>query len=596
MTAELGHPAHPEQQTAGLLDMARLLRPHRGTVTAAVLLVLTAAGLGLAQPMIAAEIINRVRTSSSVTGATVALVALFIAQTAVDTAGRYLLERTGESVVLRLRAALVRRLLRLRIPVLAQHRMGDLISRASSDTAALRDSLTRSLVDVTVGTLTVIGATILMLTVDPVVFLVVLGVFAAAAMSVLGVMDRIRVAGEQAQAALGKFSADLERGLSAMRTIRVHRAEDVETLRIASSARAAYNAGIRSARLTAAAQPAVQLAASGSFLLVLVFGGMRVASGSLQIGDLIAVLLYATYLVMPLGNLLEGLTMMKRAAGALQRVQEGLDLPVEEDEGPDEPPLTCQPTTPVLAFENVHFSYGGDRLALQGVSFELSAGSRTAIVGPSGAGKSTILSLICRFHEPTLGTISYLGHPSANLSRAQCRQLISLVDQDAPVLHGSLRDNLVLTRPADDGEIEHVLRQVNLHTLVESLPQGVDATVGEHGAALSGGERQRLAIARALLAEPALLLLDEPTASLDTQNESAIMNALRELPPHTAVLVIAHRLSTVRDADRILVVDDGRIINAGTHDQLVRSSARYRQFLGSQSEDGTHIPLEEVNT
>ncbi|MET9968248.1 ABC transporter ATP-binding protein [Streptomyces sp. NPDC006356] len=595
MTTELGHPADIERRTVGLLDMVRLLRPHRGIVTAAVFLVLVAAGLGLAQPMIAGEIIDRVRTSSPVAGATVALVVLFVTQTAIDTAGRYLLERTGESVVLRLRTALVRRLLRLRIPVLAQHRMGDLISRAGNDTAALRDSLTRSLVDVTVGALTVVGATALMLTVDPVVFLVVLGVFAAAGIGVLVVMDRIRAAGEQAQTAVGAFSADLERGLSAMRTIRVHRAEDVETKRITSSARAAYDAGVRSARLTAAAQPAVQLAASGSFLLVLVFGGMRVASGSLEIGDLVAVLLYATYLVMPLGNLLEGLTMMKRAAGALQRVQEGLDLPMEEDEDPAGQLTTRQPTAPVLVFDEVHFSYGGDRPALQGISFDLPAGSRTAIVGPSGAGKSTILSLICRFHEPTHGTISYLGHPSTALSRSQCRQLISLVDQDAPILHGSLRENLVLTRPADDAEIEHVLRRVNLHTLVESLPQGVDATVGEHGAELSGGERQRLAIARALLAEPELLLLDEPTSSLDTQNESVIMDALRQLPPHTAVLVIAHRLSTVRDADRILVVDDGRIVDAGTHDQLVRSSARYRQLLGSQIEDAPYLSL-EVNT
>ncbi|MEV0125837.1 ABC transporter ATP-binding protein [Streptomyces sp. NPDC050703] len=578
-----------------MVDMLRLLHPHRGTVTAAVLLVLAAAGLGLAQPMLAGEIIDRVRTSSSVAGAAVALSVLFVAQTAVDTTGRYLLERTGESVVLRLRTALVRRLLRLHIPVLANHRMGDLISRAGNDTGALRDSLTRSLVDVTVGTLTVVGAIVLMLMVDPVIFLVVLGVFAVAGIGVLVVMDRIRAASEQAQTAVGAFSADLERGLSAMRTIRAHRAEDTETQRITSSAQAAYDAGIRSARLTAAAQPAVQLAASGSFLLVLVFGGMRVASGSLELGDLVAVLLYATYLVMPLGNLLEGLTLMKRAAGALQRVQEGLDLPVEDDEGPAQPVPASQPTAPVLDFDDVHFTYDGHRPALQGVSFNLPAGSRTAIVGPSGAGKSTILSLICRFHEPTHGTIAYLGHQSTELSRAQCRQLIALVEQDAPVLHGSLRENLSLSRPTDDSEIQHVLHQVNLHTLVDSLPQDIDTPVGEHGAALSGGERQRLAIARALLTEPALLLLDEPTASLDTHNELAVMDALGELPPETAVLVIAHRLSTVRDAERILVVDEGQIIASGTHEQLVQTSARYRQLLGNQLVDGPHLPL-EVNT
>jgi ABC-type multidrug transport system fused ATPase/permease subunit len=576
--------AKPPYQAAGLRDMLWLLRPHTRLVSAALVLVLIASGLGLAQPMLAGQIIDRVRTSSPIAALVIALTALFMAQTAIDTLGRYLLERTGESVVLSMRQDLVNRFLRLRIPVLGEHRVGDLISRASSDTTALRDAITRSLVEIAVGSLTVLGATALMLTIDPVLFLVVLVVFALAGIGVMLVLDRIRAAGEQAQTAVGTFTADLERGLSALRTIRVHRSEAAEAHRITVAAQAAYDAGIRGARLTAAAQPATQLAASGSFLLVLVVGGMRVSSGDLELGDLVAVLLYATYLVMPLGNLLEGLTTMKRALGALQRVHDGMALPTEPADDEPRQIRASLPHTPMLAFDNVSFSYG-KRPALEQVTFALPPGSRTAIVGPSGAGKSTILALICRFHEPQSGIISYLGHPMTELTRAESRQLISLVEQDAPVMHGTLRENLSLGHQHTGTEIHDALRRANLHPLIDRLPEGLDTPVGEHGAMLSGGERQRLAIARALLAEPALLLLDEPTASLDTENEAAIMSGLHTLPSDTAVLVVAHRLSTVRGADRILVVDDGQVVAAGTHDQLIDSSPRYRLLLGDQITD-----------
>ncbi|WP_327738788.1 ABC transporter ATP-binding protein/permease [Streptomyces nojiriensis] len=551
-----------------------------------------ASALGLTQPVLAGQIIDRVRTSDPLYGLVLALTAVFAAQTLIDTVGRYLLERTGESVVLGIRRLLVQRLIRLRLPVLHTHRTGDLISRATGDTLALRDSITRSLVEVAVGALTVTGSTVLMFAIDPVLFLVVLGVFAVAALGVTIVLGRIRDAGEQAQAAVGVLTADLERGLSAIRTIRIHRAEEAETGRILASAEAAFDAGVRGARLAATAQPAIQLAASGSFLLVLVIGGMRVASGDLQLGDLVAVLLYATYLVMPLGNLLEGLTTLKRAMGALQRVQEALDLPTESDEGTPGGISAAAPGVPTLVFTDVHFSYA-DRPALSGVSFELPRGTRTAVVGPSGSGKSTILSLICRFYEPTAGVITYLGHDAADLTRAQCRQLVSLVEQDAPVLHGTLKENLCLGRPSKAAEIDRVLRQVNLHHLVEGLADGIDTQVGERGSQLSGGERQRLAIARALLTRPALLLLDEPTSSLDAENEKTVMDGLRRLHADCAVMIVAHRLSTVRDADRILVVDDGEVVATGSHQELVRTSEHYRLLLGDQiTDDHTDVPGE----
>ncbi len=587
-------PSRDKAKPVGIAALLHLLRPHRGLVAGAVTLVIAASVLGLAQPVLAGRIIDRVRTSEPIAGLVLTLAALFVAQTLVDTAGRYLLERSGESVVLGIRRLLVQRLIRLHLPVLHTHRTGDLISRATGDTQALRDSITRSLVEIAVGALTVAGATVLMAAIDPVLFLVVLGVFAVAALGVAVVLDRIRQAAEQSRTAVGVLTADLERSLSAIRTIRIHRAEQVDTDRLLASAEAAFAAGIRGARLAATAQPAIQLAASGSFLLVLVVGGMRVASGDLQLGDLVAVLLYATYLVMPLGNLLEGLTTLKRAMGALQRVQEALDLPTESDEITSSAIAAAVPGAPALAFADVRFSYD-DRPALNGVSFELARGSRTALVGASGSGKSTILSLICRFYEPESGTITYLGHDAATLTRAQCRQLVSLVEQSAPVLHGTIRENLCMGRPSDAAGMDRVLRQVNLHEWVETLPDGVDTQVGEHGSQLSGGERQRLAIARALLTRPALLLLDEPTSSLDAENERTAMAGLRRIHGDcVTVLIVAHRLSTVRDADHILVVDEGEVVAAGSHHELVHTSEHYRLLLGSQIRDDDHADFPGV--
>lgn len=572
----------------GLLGLVRLLGPHRGIAAIAAVLVLVASALGLAQPMLAGAVIERVRTEQPVTGLALALAALFIGQILVDTGGRYMLERVGESVVLSLRQRLVHSLLRLRINVLDRHRVGDLISRASSDTSMLRDSVTRNVVEIVVGAVTVAGATVLMVLLDPVIFAVVVVVFVIAAGGVSLVLSRIRDAGEQAQNAVGEFSSDLERGLSALRTIRIHRAETTETERIGQSAREAYAAGIRGARLSASATPAMQLAATGSFLLVLVIGGMRVASGTLPLGDLIALLLYATYLVVPLGNMLEGITIAKRALGALQRVEDALHLPTEPAEPAERatPSISDAGVEPkaVLRFRDVRFAYDG-RPALRGLSFELPPGTRTAIVGSSGAGKSTVLSLICRFRDPDGGDIDYLDQPATQLSRAQCRALIGLVEQDSPVLHGTVRDNLALAAPeASDQAMWHALRQANLHEFVAQLPQGLDTPLGEHGSQLSGGERQRLAIARALLARPPLLLLDEPTSSLDTANEHLIMEALTQLPAHCAVLIVAHRLSTIRSADRVLLLDSGNLVATGTHDELLDQAPQYRLLLAGHTD------------
>ncbi|SFQ48854.1 ATP-binding cassette, subfamily B/ATP-binding cassette, subfamily C [Amycolatopsis arida] len=566
----------PAAPRARLRDLARLASGHSRTLAAAIALTVVASGLGLLQPLLVRQAVDG--AGRSVPWALlVGLALLFAGQALVDAAGLFLLERTGEAVVLGLRRRLVARLLRLRMDVYDRHRVGDLLSRVGTDTTVLREVTTQAAVQLVTGALTAVGTVALMVWLDPLLFLLVATTIAVAAVVVTTLLGRLRVASEQAQRGVGAMSADLERALGAIRTVRASRAERRETDRVSRRAEEAYAAGVRAAKLTSVMSPAVELALRGSLLLVLLIGGTMVARDATSLGNLVAFLLYATYLVVPLASVLQGIGTVQRGMGALQRVHEAGTLPTEPTGGATLP--ACPDGSPVLEFRDVWFRYR-DRPVLRGVSFAVPEHAHVALVGRSGAGKSTILSLVARFHEPTSGAIRFSGRPAAELDRAECRARIALVDQNTPVLHGTLRENLTYAAPdASAAELARVVDLVNLGDVVDRLPDGLDSPVGERGNQLSGGECQRVAIARALLCRPALLLLDEPTAHLDAINEAALTRAIGQVAEECALLVIAHRLSTVRRAEHIVVLDGGRVVAGGGHDQLVRCSPVYRDLV-----------------
>jgi ATP-binding cassette subfamily B protein/ATP-binding cassette subfamily C protein len=424
------------------------------------------------------------------------------------------------------------------------------------------------------------GAVVAMVLLDPLMFAVTVVGVALALGTGMMIARRVRPAARAAQERIGDMTSTVERALTAARTIRASRAEERETLAVGAAAQAAYEAGLRAARLQAWIGPVGVAAIQGAFLLVLGIGGARVADGSLSVGDLVAFVLFLFFLVMPLGRILNVYTQLQLGLAALERMHEVLDLPLEADAADPQPLVR---TAPAVEFDGVEFAYAGGPPVLRGVSFAAPVGTRTALVGPSGAGKSSILALIERFYEVDAGAVRVNGVDVRRLPREVLRGRLGYVEQEAPVLAGTLRANLLLTVPAaTDAELLAVLDAVNLGDLVTRTPDGLDAEVGEGGVLLSGGERQRLAIARTLLASPPVLLLDEPTSNLDARNEAALRAAIDAVSTDRTMIIVAHRLSTVVDADQIVVLDEGRVAAVGRHDELLVSSPLYRELATHQ--------------
>ena len=616
-----GRRPQPEGPRATFRQLLPYLFEHKKVMAFIIVLSVLGAAASLGQPLLVQQVISAVQQGVTLGPLVWALVALVVVAGLISGFQHYLLQRTGEGVVLSSRRRLVGRMLRLPVSQFDTRRTGDLVSRVGSDTTLLRAVLTQGLVEAIGGSLTFVGALVGMFLIDPVLLGLTVLVVAVSVVVVVLLSGRIRVASRQAQEKVGDLTAAVERAISSVRTIRASGATEREIVAVERDAEGAYQRGLQVARISALVVPISSVALQASFLVVLGVGGYRVASGAIEIASLVSFVLFLFLMIMPLGQALGAVLSVNQALGALGRIQEILDLPSETD---GDERLAAEVTTReagagltaedgiAVRFDDVHFRYpdspvatgpatrgpqlsgapahdsgegpaDDDLTVLRGVSFSVPVGKRTALVGPSGAGKSTILSLIERFYDPTSGAVRVGGADVRTLDRRDLRSRIGYVEQDAPVLAGTIRDNLTLGAPeATDDDCRRVLEAVNLTAVVERGDEGLDAQVGEDGVMLSGGERQRLAIARTLLNAPPILLLDESTSSLDGLNEQRLREAIDAVAENRTLIVIAHRLSTVVDSDQIVVVEAGRVVGVGTHSGLVQTTPLYKDLAKHQ--------------
>ncbi|WP_123027184.1 ABC transporter ATP-binding protein [Mycolicibacterium stellerae] len=568
--------------------MLSLIRAHWVSMAVSTVLLGGATVLILLQPLLAGRLVDRAAAGSPDIALAALLVAMLVGQLLLEALGHFQLDRTGEKIVLRMRTDFTNHVVRLPIGLLDRGRTGDLLARGTSDAGLLRD-MPRAVGDIAFGTLTLLGAGVVMLTIDAATVGVVVVVMIVAFAAGNPFLSRIQHASLNRQVALGDYTAGLDRALSAARTIKLFGAESREAKSIGIDAHAAYESGVRIASSTAINVLLIRLGVTGSFLAIMIIDGRRVAAGGLSVGQFVSLLAFAVYAIFPITAAFTALAALRTAAGGYEHLTTTLrdlpeiDPPSRSTGGAVDSPRG-QRTGPLVEFDRVVFSYGAVRV-LSDVSFTLGHDQITALIGPSGAGKSTILSLLCRFHDPDGGTVRWEGEDFRSIPLAELRGKLGLLEQDAPVLHGTIRDNLLIADPnADDDDLWRVLKQANVADEIAGLPGLLDTPVLERGRSLSGGQRQRLALARAFLSRSQLILMDEPTAHLDRANEYDVMTNLLLARGTRSVLVVAHRLSTVTNADQILVLDDGRIQATGKHAELLRMPV-YRELIEHELEE-----------
>ena len=559
-------------------------RPHARTLLFGLFLALLTSAVALASPLVTKWVLDTLEDQASMTVPLVALVILLIIGSVISLWQWILLGSLAERIVLKARANMVRRYLGARVGEITSRPTGELVTRVTSDSLLLREAASSSFVGLINGAIMLIGSLILMGFLDlPLLGTTMIAVVIVVALFVL-LMPGLAKAQEQSQDAVGRLGGTLESALRAIRTVKASRAEDRQAEQVLSAATESADFSIRAVKRTAVAWVVAWSGIQLAIIVILGVGAWRVSEGALEVSSLIAFLLYAFGLMGPITEISQNLTTLQSGLAAAGRIREVEGIAVEADsETPTSsalmPDSARKVHDPVLEFRDVTAAYGEDLApAVTNLSFSIPRQGHVAIVGPSGAGKTTTFSLILRFIEPDAGEILLRGQPYSSLTHHQIRRHLAYVEQETPVVPGTIRENLLFTHPeASEAEIWSALEEVRMDGKVRSLPDGLDTSLTSSD--VSGGQRQRIALARAILRTPDMLLLDEATAQVDGITEAAIQACIRDRSNRGAVITIAHRLSTVIDADRIMVMEDGRIRAQGTHEELLATDELYRELV-----------------
>lgn len=561
----------------GYFRLLSYIKPYKRRLVEALVCIVVAAAANLYLPWVIKDMIDKVlaaRDMDMLNLICVGIVVIFFIRGIFYYGQGYLVSYIGQRVIVDVRDVLFRKIQRLPIAFFDQRQTGEIMSYISNDVAALQSALVERMVEMLTESAIFVGSLVMMVLLDwKLSILTLITVpLVGLAMDIFG--KKVRSAGSVIQERMSDITALMQESISSERVVKSFVREECEIDRFHEQNELNFRAVMKDAQLSSLLTPTVEFLAALAVTVIIWFGGKEVVDGVITAGTLMAFLTYAVNLANPVKRLSRIYAQIQKAMAGADRVFALLDMEETVANAPDA--KTLPPVEGRVCFSDVSFCYREDVQALTDLTFTAEPGQMIAFVGPSGAGKSTVANLIPRFYDVTGGSITVDGHDVRDVTTESLRTQIGIVPQETVLFSATVRENIRYGRlDATDEEIEAAAKDAGAHDFIMALPEGYDTEIGERGANLSGGQRQRIAIARAILKDPRILILDEATSALDTESEKIVQAALDRLMVGRTSFVIAHRLSTIIGADRIYVLDGGRIREQGTHEELLAAGGLY---------------------